>query len=136
MSSALMTTMGRIVHRLSLLRLLGAGVLLAAASVPARAAIVGCYEMCLAEGTSWQATPVRAAGQTPVLLGELTPAALGRLDVLFVTNCSNTSYDESYIGHLADIEAAVARGMVLVLHDRYVTDAPKILPGEIGRAHV
>ena len=130
-----MTTGDRIVGTtepvLSPVRLLAAVFLLAGA-LPASAAIVGCFEMCRAEGTSWQAVPVREAFQTPVLLGDLTPASLSRLDVLFVTNCDNGSYHDSYLGHLADIEAAVARGMVLVLHDRYVTDAAKILPGGGG----
>jgi cysteine-rich repeat protein len=128
-------TRDRIVPVPSPFRLLAAVLLLAAGPLlvsPARAVIVGCYEMCRAEGTSWQATPVKAAGQTAVLLGDLTPAALGRLDVLFVTNCSNDSYHQSYLSHLADIEAAVARGMVLVVHDRQVTDAATILPGGNG----
>src|SRR5262249_33380280 len=54
---------------------------------------------------------------------------LSGIDVLFVQNPSNSSYGAEYLSRLADVQAAVSGGMILVIHDRYVTGAASILPG-------
>ena len=46
-----------------------------------------------------------------------------------VQNGDNNGYGFEYLSRLTDIETAVAGGMVLVIHDRYVDDAESILPG-------
>lgn len=93
------------------------------------AASVGYYEMCSGQGNANQATPISAAGHTPVQLFDLAAADLAGVDVAFVTNCNNGAYGAEYLSRLADIQAAVSGGLVLVLHDRYVDAAETILPG-------
>jgi hypothetical protein len=95
----------------------------------ARALQVGYYEMCQGEGSASQVAPVTTAGHTAVNLTDLTAADLAGIDVLFVDNCDNGSYATEYVDRLADIDAAVAAGMVLMLHDRSVDPAETILPG-------
>lgn len=95
----------------------------------AHALNIGYYEMCLGEGKANQATPITAAGNTAIQLLDLSPAELSGLDALFVDNCSNEEYAQEYLDHVPDIEAAVASGLVLVMHDRYVDPAETILPG-------
>ena len=114
-------------------RVLGAILALAAigAAAPARAHAlnIGYYEMCFGEGQPAQANAITNAGHTAVQLFDLTPAELSTVDVLFIDNCENTVYGQEYLDHLADIDAAVAAGKILVLHDRYVDIAETILPG-------
>lgn len=108
---------------------------LVAAAMPALglAKVVGYYEMCDGQGNANQSSVITAAGQTAVNVLVPNAATLGGLDVLFVNNCSNGSYGEEYIANLAAIASAVQnQGLVLVIHDRYVTGASTILPGVIG----
>lgn len=98
----------------------------------ARAGNVGYYEMCSGHGMSWQVPPITTAGQTPVQLFDLRSSDLAGLDVVFVTNCNNGGYSSEYVSRLSDIQAAVAGGLVLVIHDRYVDGAEGILPGGGG----
>jgi hypothetical protein len=49
-----------------------------------------------------------------------------------VTNCSNGDFSSNYTSNLAAITAAVNAGMVLIVHDRFVTGAGSILPGGSG----
>src|SRR5690606_22277533 len=51
--------------------------------------------------------------------------------ILFVQNPSNSSY-YSYANYKAKVEEFIAEGGVLVFHDRYVTGAANILPGDPG----
>jgi len=95
----------------------------------AYAANVGYYDMNAGEGSPDQVAPITAAGHTPVNMIDLSPSELSGIDVLFVQNPSNGSYGSEYLGALADIEAAVSGGLVLVIHDRYVSNAESILPG-------
>ena len=95
----------------------------------AHALDVGYYEMCAGEGQVNQATAIAAAGHTPVDVLDLSPAELAGLDALFVDNCDNFQYAQEYLDHLPEIASAVANGMALVIHDRYVEDAEAILPG-------
>ena len=99
------------------------------AASPARALNVGYYDMCYQQGRPSQATAISNAGHTPVNLTSLTPADLAPVDVIFVDNCDNSTYDQAYVDHVSDIADAVAGGKVLVLHDRYVDLAETILPG-------
>ncbi|HZR81198.1 MAG TPA: hypothetical protein VFD92_08880 [Candidatus Binatia bacterium] len=112
---------------------LAAGAALAAllSSTPSTALAlnVGYYEMCLGQGSPNQAPPITAAGHTAVNLTDVSAADLAGIDVLFVDNCDNGVYAAEYLTRLADIDAAVASGMVLMFHDRYVDPAETILPG-------
>lgn len=93
---------------------------------------VGYYQMCYGEGQPWAVTPIVAAGHTPVYLADLTSADLQGLDVLFVTNCDNITYGAEYLSRLAEVDQAVQNGLVLMLHDRKVDEASRILPGGSG----
>lgn len=99
------------------------------AAQPARADVVGYYNMTTGEGVAAQVPPITAAGFTPKQMFTLTPAELVGVDVLFVQNSSNFGFGAEYVARLADIQAAVNAGMVLVIHDRRVTNAHTILPG-------
>lgn len=92
-------------------------------------AIVGYYQMDYEEGNFSQEAAILAAGDTPVHLYDLTSADLAGIDVLDVQNGDNGAYWPEYLSRLSDIESAVAGGMVLVIHDRYVDEAESILPG-------
>lgn len=109
-----------------------AGLLALAAS--AQAANVGYYDMFYlgGQGNPNQVASILAAGHTPVLLTDLSAADLAGIDVLYVQNPSNGSFGGEYIARIPEIEAAVANGMVLIIHDRYVDLAETILPGGAG----
>ncbi|MFN8602571.1 MAG: hypothetical protein U0842_19080 [Candidatus Binatia bacterium] len=120
---------------LVLKHVLGAFVALVAtaAAMPTRAHAmnVGIYGMCEGAGRLNQVNPITAAGHTAWIVEDLTLAEFQakNLDALMVDNCDNFAYGQEYLDHLADIETAVANGMVLILHDRYVDPAETILPG-------
>ena len=95
-------------------------------------AVVGYYDMSDGMGRSTQVPPITTAGETPVQLTDLTASDLIGIDVLFVQNPSNSSYGSEYVSRLSSIQAAVNDGMVLIIHDRYVTIAETILPGGGG----
>lgn len=104
---------------------------LASAACPvsrAQGATVGYYDMNLGAGNTNQASPITAAGHTAVQLFDLQSSNLSGIDVLFVQNPSSTSYGPEYLSRVSSIASAVAGGMILVLHDRYVTGAASILP--------
>lgn len=90
---------------------------------------VGYYDMSLGDGNSNQVGPITIAGKTPVSLSDVATANLSGLDVLFVQNPDNGAYGAEYLSRLADIQNAVAKGLVLIIHDRYVDGAESILPG-------
>jgi hypothetical protein len=102
---------------------------IAALALPARAGDVGYYDMSLGAGSATQVPPILAAGENPVLLTDLTAANLAGIEVLFVQNPDNLGFGAEYLSRLADIQAAVSAGMVLVIHDRFVDGAEAILPG-------
>lgn len=93
---------------------------------------VGYYQMDTGAGVAAQEPPITGSGNAPVNIAIPDAASLAGIDVLFVNNGDNGSYGAEYLANLADIQAAVAAGMVLVIHDRYVTDAASILPGGGG----
>jgi|GEM_PF-2146973 hypothetical protein len=90
---------------------------------------VGYYDMCDGQGDPNQVNSITIAGHTPVNLTDLSSTDLAGVDVIYVQNCSNNMYGAEYLNRLADIEAAVASGKRLIIHDRFVTDAETILPG-------
>lgn len=99
----------------------------------AQAANVGYYEMCDGTGDAIAAAAITTAGDTPVNVNVPDAVTLASLDALFVTNCSNDDYGSEYLANVAAINNAVqTQGLVLIVHDRYVTGASTILPGVIG----
>lgn len=95
-------------------------------TVPAR---IGYYDMGFQEGAFFQPNAIVASGNTPVDVFNLTPSELAGIDVLDVENPFNGGYGSEYVAHLGDIQNAVAAGMTLVVHDRFVDGAESILPG-------
>jgi hypothetical protein len=98
---------------------------------------VGYYDMTNGNGagSSEQVAPILAAGFTPVLLTDVTSPELAGLHILFVQNPSPNLYNPEYLASRAAIDAAVRAGMVLVIHDRTVSNmmtgarVGDILPG-------
>ena len=105
------------------------GLILVTEAVANRAIDVGYYDMSLQQGLFTQAASITNAGHNPVNMLELSAGNLLGIEVLLVQNPSNFAYGSEYLNHLADIEAAVRSGMVLIIHDRFLTDASTILPG-------
>ena len=101
-------------------------------STAALAVNVGYYDMIAGQGNATQVPSILIAGETPVLLNDLTAADLAGIDVLYVQNPSNFGFGAEYVSRVPDVEAAVAAGMVLIIHDRRVTAAETILPGGAG----
>ncbi len=95
---------------------------------------VGYYDTAVGSGSAYQVPPITANGFTPVQMFDLTAAdlAAANIDILWVLNPSNSGYGAEYVARLADIDAWVAAGGVLIFHDRYVTLAETILPGGAG----
>ncbi|WP_437287382.1 hypothetical protein [Sorangium sp. So ce406] len=90
---------------------------------------VGYYDMAFSQGNPTQERPIVTAGGTPVNVFDLSARELTALDVLFVQNPDNASFGSEYLGQLGAIEEAVASGLVLIIHDRFVDTANTILPG-------
>lgn len=109
--------------------LVAAFALCALAASPARALNVGYYEMCNGTGSPLQAPPITNAGHTAISLSTLSPAELAGVDVIMVNNCDNFGYAQAYLDALVNVDAAVAAGKILVLHDRFVDLGETILPG-------
>ena len=115
--------------------LLAAVTALAAFCLPgtSSAANVGYYEMCFGTGSAAAATAIAAAGSTPVNVTVPDAATLAGLDGLWVTNCNNGGYGGEYLANLTAINNAVqTQGLVLIVHDRFVSGAGVILPGLTG----
>jgi large repetitive protein len=98
----------------------------------AHAGTVGHYEMCSGTGSADHAAMITAAGHTPVNVETPNGATLATLDSLFVTNCSNGDFGAEYVANLPAIATAVSNGLVLIVHDRFVTGAGSVLPGGSG----
>ncbi|WP_374604250.1 hypothetical protein [Arenimonas sp.] len=105
---------------------------LLAAGSAASAAVVGHYETCSATGNPNAVAPITTAGHTPVAVDIPDAATLAGLDMLFVTNCSNSGVGAEYTANLANISAAVNAGMTLVVHDRWVDGGAGLVPGSAG----
>ena len=104
-----------------------------ATPVTAQAGNVGYYEMCTGTGGTGHAAAITAAGHTPVNVEVPDAATLSTLEGLFVTNCNNSGYGGEYLANLGAIDNAVqTQGLILVVHDRYVSGASTILAGVNG----
>ncbi|GLR15843.1 hypothetical protein GCM10007940_04580 [Portibacter lacus] len=90
---------------------------------------VGYYNMSAGQGVSDQAAAINNAGFSPVQIFDLSEVELANIDVLIVDNPDNYSYGAEYLAQLNVIENAVNNGLVLVMHDFYVTEAATVLPG-------
>jgi hypothetical protein len=105
---------------------------------------VGYYDMSQGQGVSAQVTPIVSAGFTPVLLDDVSAAALdlADIDILFVQNPDPNVYSQEYLLGRAAIAAAVSNGMVLLIHDRVVANPSMnarvgdILPGVTNPASI
>lgn len=113
-------------------RALAVSVTLALVAGRAPALSVGYYDMSVGAGNASQVAPITAAGHTPVRILSLSAAELAAVDILFVQNPSNGAYGAEYLSRLAIIESAVANGLILIIHDRWVDQAETILPGGTG----
>jgi len=87
------------------------------------------YETVPGAGNPNQVPAIVAAGHAPIHLASLFAANTWFCDVLFAQNPDDSAYAADWISNLADIDAAVRAGMVLVFHDRYVTGAAANIPG-------
>jgi hypothetical protein len=87
------------------------------------------YDLGPGMGTAAQAATIVAAGHRPVNIAVPDAATLAGCQVLYAHNSDNLSYAAEWTTNLAAIDAAVQAGMVLVFHDRYVTDAAIGIPG-------
>jgi hypothetical protein len=99
---------------------------------PALSGQVGFYDLFFGSGQAYQVPPILAAGGTAIAVDDPSAAELANLNVLWAHNPDNGLYGGEYLSRLADIDAAVQNGMVLVLHDRLVAGAAGILPGASG----
>jgi len=93
---------------------------------------VGFYDMEAGSGQAYQVAPITAGGGTPINIDDPDAAALANLKVLWVNNPSNGGFGAEYLARRPDIDAAVQNGMVLVIHDRTVSDAASLLPDGAG----
>ena len=95
-----------------------------------QAANVGHYFNCAGQGTAQMANAITTAGHTPVNVTVPDAATLAGLDVLWVNHnyadydCGSGSPDNEWLANLAAISTAVQNGLVLVVFDRVVADAP------------
>lgn len=87
------------------------------------------YDLIFGQGNPNQVPPITTAAHSPVDIVVPDAAGLAVCDVLFAQNPSNGDYDVEWSANLADIDAAVQAGMVLIFHDRFVTDAASNMPG-------
>jgi Ca2+-binding RTX toxin-like protein len=93
---------------------------------------VGYYDMDLGQGNSSQVAAINTLGFNAVNLTDLTAADLNGINVLLVQNPSNSNYGTEFLSRLSEVQQAVANGLVLIIHDRYVDNAESILPGVNG----
>jgi large repetitive protein len=87
-------------------------------------------------GSADPTAPITAAGHTPMALTDLTAADLAGVEVLWVTNASNSAPPSAVTNNLGAIGDWVRTGGVLSYHDRYVGggafDMANVLPGAAG----
>ena len=96
---------------------------------------IGFYDMSQADGNEGtQVTSITVGGHTAVDIHDLSVAELSGLDVLVIQNPNNSIYNAEFLNALPDIQAAVANGLVLIIHDRAtgLANAAGILPGGAG----
>jgi len=92
--------------------------------------IVCYYDTALGMGNAGeQEPPIVTAGHTPVNVATPNAAGLAGCDVLFVQNPNNGLPGAEWFANLADVDAFVMSGGVLIFHDRGVTDSDTYVPG-------
>jgi len=76
--------------------------------------------------------PIVTAGHTPVQINNLGTFDFSTIDVLWIFEPSNGSYNAQISANAAAISAFVSGGGVLSFHDRRVVEAASVLPGAGG----
>ena len=107
----------------------GRQAVLAPPTVAVAGKLVGYYEMFFGSGQPYEVAPITSGGGIPVTIFDPDATALAGLNTLFVTNQDNFGFGFGYTARLAEIQAAVQAGMILVIHDRTVSGIAGILPG-------
>ncbi len=97
---------------------------------------VGYYDMVNGEGVDTQVDEIVEVGLTPVNVTVLTPEVLATLRILVVQNGENGSFGAEFLAAKAAIDAAVANGLVVIIHDRFVTGANTLLSALNGLTFV
>jgi hypothetical protein len=94
------------------------------------------FHYLVGAGDADPTAPITASGNTPVGLNDLTAADLAGVQVLWITNGSNSGPPNAVTSNLAAIAEFVRSGGVLSYHDRYVGgggfDMASVLPGAGG----
>lgn len=85
--------------------------------------------MSTGSGSAFQVDEITGSGNVAVNVTVPGASELASLDSLYVVNPSNGSFGAEYISNLGAIDAAVTKGMNLIVFDRFVTNAQTILPG-------
>jgi VCBS repeat-containing protein len=93
---------------------------------------IGYYDSQLQEGSGNQIETITNSGNLAVKIFDLTAVELDTLDVLTIQNPSNTDFGSEFLSQLSTIHHAVQNGLVLIVHDRFVTGAETLLPGSAG----
>lgn len=90
---------------------------------------IGYYDMSEEAGSASQIAGIERAGHTAVQMFDLSKDELSKIDVLVVNNPDNDAHGAEYLRQLDVIKEAVGNGLSLIIHDREVDNAEKILPG-------
>ncbi|NWG22922.1 MAG: FecR domain-containing protein [Pseudorhodoplanes sp.] len=93
---------------------------------------VGYFEIPSGTPPSYLATPIIAVGLDAVPVYELSQSELDSIGILFVANTDNGIYGTEFELAQERIDAFVQNGGILILHDRFVTNAEDVLPGGDG----
>ena len=95
-------------------------------------ALVGFYDLSRNRGGPGQLQAILSAGLEGQDVGDLRTADLDPYGILFVQNPSNFGYSSIYLGELRRIFEWILAGGVLIFHDRHVSNAEFVLPGNPG----
>ena len=76
--------------------------------------------------------PITNLGYDAVHLDTLTGASLAGLDAIFLLNGDNEFYNPELLAAQPTLADYVFHGGVMIIHDRFVDDAEKLLPGLTG----
>ena len=94
---------------------------------------IGYYDMdSNSNSVQAQVGPITTAGLEAIDIGDLNQADFSQVDVLFMQNPDNGGYSGAFLNNLAKVHQFVASGGTLILHDRHVSTAASILPGNPG----
>ncbi len=96
-------------------------------------AIVGYYDLSRNTGNANQVESIAITGFDAVDVGDLNNADLEQFNILFVQNPSNGGFSSTYQNNLQKIFDFVENGGVLIFHDRAVSNAQSVLPGQPGQ---